>query len=186
MGTVMLDMAMSLDGYIAGPDDVDGGLHDWFFHPSDRSAAVIAESLQMTGALLMGHRTYAIGAAADGFADTPYRVPHVVLCHRVPPQPAAGATRFLFVTDGVEQALAVARAAANGKTVVIAGGATTARQYLQAGLVDTVQIHLVPVLLGAGIRLFDHPDRAPEPLRLESKRVIESDQVTHLLYRVVT
>jgi dihydrofolate reductase len=93
-----------------------------------------------------------------------------------------GGTTFTFVTDGIETALKTAKAAAGNKDVSVAGGANIVQQYLSAGLLDEIQIHLVPVLLGEGRRLFD--DLAAEPIELERTRVIESPDVTHLRFRV--
>jgi dihydrofolate reductase len=95
-----------------------------------------------------------------------------------------GGTTFTFVTDGIESALEQARAAAGDKDVAVGGGANIAQQYLEAGLLDEIQIHLVPVLLGDGVRLFEN-HLGPERRRLESTTVIESPAVTHLGYRVV-
>ncbi|NJK81254.1 MAG: dihydrofolate reductase [Chloroflexaceae bacterium] len=183
MSIVLLDMAMSLDGYIAGPDDADGGLNDWFFDPSRHNAEVVAESLHTTGALIIGRRTYDIGAALNAFADTPYHVPHMVVSHTVPAQTATSPAPFIFVTDGIVSALTQARAAANGKDVVLGGGASIAQQYLRANLIDEIQIHLVPVLLGNGIHLFNRDSSTIQ--KLEGTRVIGSSGVTHLRYRVV-
>lgn len=180
MGCVMLDMAMSLDGFVAGPGDTDGGLHNWFFTPDAVSRAVIHGSIQSTGALIMGRRTYNIGDQYGGFVDDPYPVPHFVITHQVPQTRAAGAERFIFVTDGIASALRQARAAAGDKNIVIGGGASIARQFLRAGLVDVLQIHLIPALLGDGTRLFaDLPHT-----ELAVTRVIEAASVTHLTYQV--
>lgn len=183
MGKVILDMVMSLDGYISGLHDEDGGLHHWFFEPSERSREVIEESIRSTGAIIMGRRSYEVGAAQDGFADNPYQAVHVVLSHSTPKKPAKGTTRFVFVTDGIESALRQAQEAAGDLDVVIGGGATVAQQYINAGLLDEIQIHMVPVLLGEGKRLFDHLN-AGHP-SLKPVRVIQTPGVTHLKYRVV-
>ena len=187
MGKVILDMSMSLDGFISALDESDGRLHNWFFAPSGgeegADSAVIDESIRTTGAILMGRRAYNLGDEYDGFVDTPYRVPHVVLTHEIPEKAAKGETPFIFVTDGIESALAQAKAAAGDKNVVVGGGANIAQQYVKAGLVDEIQIHLVPVLLGAGIRLFDQ--LSTEQIEMEITRVIKSPEATHLTYRVV-
>lgn len=183
LGKVVLDMAMSLDGFIAGPGDEDGGLHNYFFSPSANSAKVIEEGLETTGAMIMGRRSYDIGAMQDGFADTPYHVPTFVLSHGIPEEKAKGAESFTFVTNGIESSLQQAKAAAGERDVVIGGGANTAQQFLSAGLIEELQIHLIPRLLGEGKRLFDYV--GPECLELESTRVIESPGVTHLRFRVV-
>lgn len=183
MGNVVLDMAMSLDGFIAGPNDEYVGLHEWFFELGGRNSEVVAESLETTGALIMGRRTYDVAAAQDAFVDNPYQVPHVVVTHTVAETTAKGSTKFIFVTDGIASALEQARAAAGDKHVVVGGGATIARQYLQAGLLDAIRIALVPVLVGAGIRLFDQIGLAH--INLENTSVIEAPGVTHLRFRVV-
>ena len=178
MGTVVLDMAMSLDGFVAAPDNGDGGLHDWYFAPAGDGPIVLDELLETIGAMILGRRAF--GDQPDGF-DTPYKVPHFVLSHQPRPTLENGGATFIFVTDGIESALAQAKAAAGGKAVCIAGGAATAQQFLQAGLVDEVQIHLVSVLLGDGLRLFEQG----RPLELERTRVLESPGATHLRFRVV-
>jgi dihydrofolate reductase len=186
MGKVVLDMTMSLDGFIAGSNADDAGLHDWFFRDEGgqpgRNREVIDEGVKTTGAIVMGRRAYDQGDRQDGFVDTPYQVVHFVLTHLVPAKVAKGTTTFTFVTDGIESALTQAKAAAGDKDVVVGGGATIAQQYLQAGLLDEIQIHLVPVLLGEGIRLFEQV--ATSPIELETPRVIASSGVTHLKFHV--
>lgn len=177
MGNVFVDMAMSLDGFVAGPSNEDGGLHDWYFAPSGSAPAVIDELLQGIGAMILGRRAF--GEEPNGF-ETPYHVPHFVLTHTARPPVTNGAVTFFFVTT-VASALAEAQAAAGARAVCVAGGAQTAQQFLNAGLVDEVQIHLVSKLLGAGLRLFDQT----APLMLERTRVLESPGVTHLRYRVI-
>ena len=145
MGTVFVDMAMSLDGFVAGPNNDDSGLHDWYFAPSGNATLVIDELLHTIGAMIIGRRVF--GNQPEGF-DTPYKVPHFVLTHTPRQTVKNGDVPFLFVTDGVESALAQAQAAAGKKAVCVAGGATTAQQFLQAGLLDEMQIHLVSRLLG--------------------------------------
>jgi dihydrofolate reductase len=184
MGKVLLDMAMSLDGFIAGPNNTDGGLYNWYFAPAPESASVIDELVKTIGAIIMGRHTYETGDEADGFADDPYTATRFVLTHHLPEKVAKGAETFIFVTDGIESALRQAQAAAGEKVVAIGGGADVAQQYLRAGLVDEIQIHLIPTLLGDGLRLFEHHNTATIPL--ERTRVIESVGVTHLKYRVVT
>ena len=183
MAKVVLDMAISLDGYIAGRDDEDGGLHDYFFSPSGETANVIEEGFKTTGAIVMGKRTYETGAKQDGFVDNPYQVPTFILTHVVPPQKAKGAEDFVFVTDGVESLIRQARAAAGDKDVVVGGGAGIAQLFVSAGLVEEIQLHLVPVLLGDGKRLFEHS--SDSPIRLEKVRTVDGPHVTHLRFRVV-
>ena len=139
---------------------------------------VIDELIQSTGAMILGRRAF--GDQPDGF-DTPYKIPHFVLTHTARPAVARDGATFQFVDGGIESALAQAKAAAGAKAVCVAGGATTVRQFMQAGLIDEVQIHLVSAILGAGGRLFENI----EPTRLEQTRVLESPGVTHLRYRVI-
>ena len=183
MAKVILDMAMSLDGFIAGPNDEDRGLHDYFFSPAGPTIEVIEEGFKTTGTIIMGRRAYDIGAAQNGFADNPYQVPTFILTHHVPEKIATGADAFIFVTDGIESALEQGKAVAGDRDVVVGGGANIAQQYLTARLLDEIQLHLVPVLLGDGIRLFDHMGN--EQIELEKTRVIDSSAVTHLRFRVI-
>lgn len=184
MGKVILDLSMSLDGFIAAPNDGDGGLHNWYFGSDDpRNREVVEQTINNLGALIMGRRSYNMGDQADGFADNPYKAAHFVLTHQPPTKPAKGSTNFIFVTHGIESALAQAKAAAGDKDVVIGGGANIAQQYLQAGLIDELYLHLVPMLLGAGTRLFDSMSTIPVPL--ESTGVIAATGVTHLRFTVV-
>jgi dihydrofolate reductase len=156
---------------------------------------VVAEGLRATGAVIMGRRMFSGGegpwaddANADGWwgDDPPFHVPVFVLTHHSRETVVKeGGTSFAFVTDGIEAALEQARAAAGGKDVSLAGGANVAQEYLQAGLLDELQIHLVPLFLGDGVRLFDGLGPGPGPIELETIRVIGSDAVTHLKFRVV-
>jgi len=177
MGKVFIDMAMSLDGFVAGPNNEDAGLHDWYFAPEGSAPAVIDELMERIGAMVLGRRAF--GEQPEGF-ETPYKVPHFVLTHTGRPPVTHTGVMFSFIPS-VERILAEAQAAAGEKAVCIAGGAQTAREFLSAGLVDEIQLHLVSRLLGDGLRLFD---RLP-PLALERTRVLESPGVTHLQYRVV-
>jgi dihydrofolate reductase len=178
MGTVFLDMVMSLDGFVAGPNNDDSGLHDWYFAPSGNAVGVIDELLNTIGAMIIGKRSF--GDQPDGF-DTPYKVPHFVLTHTPRQTVRNGDVSFIFIADGIASALAQAQAAAGEKAVCVAGGAMTAQQFLNAGLVDELQIHMVSKLLGSGLRLFEHG----APLNLERTRVLESPGVTHLRFRVL-
>jgi dihydrofolate reductase len=181
MGSVLLDMAISLDGYVGGADGQDVGLYDWYGDPSPQSRPVVDELVATTGAILIGRGAYGTADDAQGWDETPYEVPHVVVTHR-PPQPAPdGPVEFVFVTSGVQEAVRVARERAGERGVAIGGGADVARQCLAAGLVDEVQLHVVPVVLGEGLRLFDGP--LPR-LGLEPLRVVDAPAVTHLRYRV--
>jgi len=209
-----LDISMSLDGFIAGPNQSlerplgEGGerLHEWAFRlaswrerhglsggETNGDAEVVEESLRATGAVVMGRRMFSGGEGlwaddprADGWwgDDPPFHVPVFVLTHH--PRETVikqGGTSFIFVTDGIDAALEQARAAAGDKDVALAGGASVAQQYLAAGLLDELQIHLIPVLLGGGVRLFDR--LGIDPIELEATRVIASTSVTHLRLSVV-
>lgn len=175
MGKVFLDMAMSLDGFIGTLDGEDRGLYDWYFSPIGDAAFVQGELIEQTGAMVLGKGVF--GSDPNGF-ETPYKVPHFVLTHQARDSVAREGTTFHFVTDGIEGALRQAQAAAGQKDVCVAGGANTAQQFLRAGLLDELQIHLAPVLIGEGIRLFDGLD--PKGIRLEKTRTLESAGVTHL------
>jgi dihydrofolate reductase len=185
----------------------EGGeqLHEWllalrgFREPHGRSGGetgieseIVEESLRNTGATVMGRRMFSGGAGpwqddpkADGWwgDDPPFHHPVFILTHHArEPVTKQGGTTFTFVTDGIESALEQARAAADGKNVAVGGGANVAQQYLGAGLLDELQLHLVPVLLGDGVRLFD--DVGPAQPKLEAARVIEGPAATHIRYRV--
>ena len=211
MARLICDLSMSLDGYVAGPNQTleqplgRGGerLHEWAFRlksfrerhgmPGGESGPdddIVKEWLDANGAVVMGRRMFSGGEGpweddpnADGWwgDDPPFHVPVFVLTHH-PRDPVVkeGGTSFTFVTEGIEAALGQARAAAGGKDVQVGGGAELVQQYLNAGLLDELNIHLVPVLLGnGGVRLLDRL----EPTELELTRVIGSDAITHLRYR---
>jgi len=182
MGKVILDMAMSLDGFIAGPNDEDMGLHDYFFSPSNETAAVVEQGIKTTGTIIMGRRSYDIGAAQNGFADNPYQVPKFILSHTIPQSVPNGAETFIFVTDGIDSLIQQAKISAGDKDVVIGGGSNTAQQFLKHGYVDEIQIHLVPRLIGKGIRLFDFMDDIH--IKLERINVIDAPDVTHLSFSI--
>jgi dihydrofolate reductase len=195
---------MSLDGFVAGPNDGpelplgEGGerLHEWVFglaswrepHGLDggetnKDSEILDEALNAAGAIVVGRRMF---DNAGGWGDNPpFHKPVFVLTHEVRENLAKeGGTTFTFVSDGIESALEQAKAAAADKDVSVAGGANTIQQYLRAGLLDEMQIHVAPLLLGGGIRLFEH--LGPDQVGLESTRVIASPHVTHLRFRVVT
>jgi dihydrofolate reductase len=154
---------------------------------------LLQESIDRTGAVVMGRRMFSGGEGpwsedlnADAWwGDTPpFRVPVFILTHHArEPEVKQGGTTFTFVTDGIESALEQARAAAGDKDVAVAGGASVAQQYLKARLLDEMLIHVVPVLLGDGVRLFEQ--LGEQPPELEQTRVVHSSAVTHLGYRVV-
>lgn len=203
---VFFDVGLSLDGYMAGPNAKpgnplgDGGpaMHGWVFETasfrelfgipggdsSSADDALIRRLFSRTGAYVMGRRMFDEGEV--GWPENPpFRAPVYVLTH-TPREPwvRQGGTTFHFVTDGIESALAQAKAAAGGKDVRISGGADAIRQYIQAGLVDECTLHVAPSLLGAGLRLFD--PLAPGELKLETVNATNSKLVTHLDYRFAT
>jgi dihydrofolate reductase len=156
-------------------------------------ADVVAESVAATGAVLMGRKMFSGGAGpwaddpnADGWwgDDPPFHVPVFVLTHHSRETVTKrGGTSFTFVTDGIEAALEQARANAGDKNIYVAGGASVAQQYLAAGLLDELKIHVAPLLLRGGVRLFDNLESGPT--KLECTRAIKSPAVTHLTYQVV-
>ena len=205
MGKVTTSLTMSLDGFIAGPNDGpehplgEGGmrLFDWynsgdteFVVPSGTmtsrvsaaSAAMMRESYAQVGALISGRKTFDI---TDGWGGRhPVDTPVFVVTHAVPQEWIARHpdAPFTFVTAGVESAVAQARAIAGEKDVAVAA-ASIVQQCLKAGLLDEFQVDVVPFLLGGGVRLFEHFGGAP--VELERTAVIEGDGVTHLRFRIV-
>jgi len=186
MAKVLLSFSMSLDGFVAGPDvDVDqpmgrGGerLHDWLFKSSsDIDAEIARENSQRVGATIVGRRTFDVGIGP--WEDTPYPAPSFVLTHEKRRPLAMKSGTFTFVNDGIESALRKARAAAGEKDIVVMG-ADAARQYVAAGLADEIVIQLVPVLLGAGTRLFDN--LTDGPIEFAQAGAVQSPSVTHLTY----
>ena len=178
MPRVFLDLAVSLDGFISGPNGQDGGLHDWYFAETGAAENIKAELLGSMGAMILGHTAF--GTAPDGF-DTDYKVPHFILSHTPLPKVERGGATFIFVTDGIESALTQARAAAGERDVCVAGGAQTAQTFLKAGLLDELQLHVAPVLLGGGLSLFG---ALGQQINLERVRVIQSLHATHITYRI--
>ena len=199
MSKVIADISISLDGYVtAGGADQEHGLgiggeaiHAWVLE-EPRSAvdeAVLAEAFTRTGAVVMGRRLYDVVDGPHGWnddvgyghdQDQSAAPPCYVVTHE-PPARVRLASRFRFVTGGVADAIDQARAAAGDKDVVVMGGANVVDQSLAAGLVDELRIHLSPLVLGAGTRLFD----LAGPATLVQREVIESPRATHLTYDVV-
>lgn len=210
---VTANMSMSLDGFVAGPNASrenplgDGGerLHEWVVdlaswrerHGQEGGESgpdddIVAESFENVGAYVMGRRMFDNGGGPwgddpfEGYwgENPPFRAPVFVLTHHQrEPLEMEGGTTFHFVTDGLESALERAREAAGEADVRVAGGANAVRQFVDAGLLDELEIHLVPVLLGDGIRLFER--LGARPIELERTQVVESEEVTHLRFDVV-
>ena len=212
MSTLRYSVSMSLDGFVAGPDQSPqhplgvGGerLHEWLRELAawrrdagkeggevNASTAVYEEGSGDTGAIIMGRNMFGGGPGPWGDDpwkgwwgdDPPFHMPVFVLTHHArEPLECAGGTTFTFVTDGPAAALEAARAAAGSAGIAISGGASVAQQYLAAGFVEELTIHLVAAFLGAGVRLLAAPALAAR--ELEQVRVVAAPGVTHLTYRV--
>jgi dihydrofolate reductase len=193
-GRVVCDIAVSVDGYVAGPNQTeekvfgDGPveeLHAWF---SDEENADVLDQIVAAGAFVMGRNMFGpIRGEWDrewrGWwgEDPPYHGPVFVLTHHPRgPVPMEGGTTFTFVTDGIESALEQARTAAGDRDVAIAGGAATVNQYLAAGLLDELRLHVAPVVLGAGERLFE----GVSSRTLKQVAVRPARRVTHVTYQL--
>jgi dihydrofolate reductase len=197
MGTVAAGFSMSLDGFIAGPDDDTGRVFAWMFSgDTDLTVSIGDQELDLkmssehadqyqemtrgTGAIVSGRRMFDVAGAWGG--KHPMNVPIVVVTHRVPQEWVKAGSPFTFVTDGVESAIQKAREIAGDKNIGV-GGADLMRQCLKLGLLDEIHIDLVPVLLGQGVRLFEYI--GIEPIELERTAASGSPGVTHLTFRVV-
>ena len=150
---------------------------------TETDAAIVDEIYESTGAVLIGKRMFDVGFEPWG-DPPPFGRPVFVVTHEErEPLPMQGGTTYTFVTDGIEAALELARAAAGDKNVGIWGGANIIREYLRAGLLDEMQIHLIPILLGDGIRLFE--DLGPERIELRRTSSIETPSANHFRFEVV-
>lgn len=204
MSKVFFDVGMSLDGYIAGPNRGpanplgDGGasIHQWAFKTAtflervgtaggetSEDDSLIQQVLDRTGAYVMGKSMFNEGEV--GWPENPpFRAPVFVVTHEArQPWVRKGGTTFFFVTDGISSALRQAKAAARGKDVRVSGGAATIRQFIYAGLIDECTLHFAPVLLSAGVRLFDQ--LSPGQFNLAQTDVSYSPLVTHITYKVL-
>ena len=203
MTRVHVTISMSLDGFVAGPNDGpelglgENGerLHEWVVQlaswrdphgleggTTNANSALLDEAFARTGAVVVGRRMF---DNAHGWGDEPpFHVPVFVVTHEErPPLEKQGGTTFTFVDDGVGSAIAQARAAAGERDVSIGGGASVIQQALAAGLLDELQVSLVPLFLGGGVRLFED---VPAGIELRVERVLEGPGVTHVRYEVVT
>jgi len=192
MGKITADMSMSLDGFITGPNVGinnpmgTGGekLHDWMFSDKTEKEAVEFQEriFKRIGALIMGRRMFNLGV--EPWGDNPvFHAPVFVLSHKPEDQVVKqGGTTYTFVTDGAESALKLAQAAAANKDIMVIGGANVFQQFLKAGWLDEIQIHLIPILLGEGTQLFEQLDH---PIEFEKIQVAESPGVTHLTFGIL-
>ena len=191
MSASVLYMSMSLDGYIAGPNDEPGNpgrdgfdrLHDWFVTPDGEfggpagPGGQLWDEMMATGAVLAGRHTV---EQVDHWGGDAHGVPIFVPSHRPPGPSVANYPLVTYVTDGIASAMARAKTAAGDRNVMV-HGAYTAQRALEAGVLDELQIHQIPVLFGGGRRLFDV---LPSRVELEIVRVIDTPEATHIRYRV--
>jgi len=201
MSKVVLDISMSLDGFIAGSNDSqkqplgDGGdtIQSWlfsgdqpshyndFFKVSSINRKIFDEPIPTTGAMIVGRRTFDIVGGWRG-SHPIQDIPIFVVTHEAPKTYLEGNTSFTFVTDGIESAIRQAKKVANGKNVSV-GTANIAQQCIRAGLLDEMHLHVAPILLGRGIRLFD--EIGDEHIKLASKTVVDGSDVIHLTYKLL-
>jgi dihydrofolate reductase len=194
MGKVSMSISVSLDGFVAGPNDDVQHLFKWYFSGdteipvqegrftlkvSAESAKILQEAQATVGAMLAGRRDFDLAGAWNG---TPPFVPTVIMTHHPPQEWIKEGSPFIFVTDRIESAIRQAKAAAGDKDVAVATPSVM-QQALKAGLLDEIYIDLVPVLLGSGVRMFDY--LGIEPVQLEIIRVVAAPDVTHIGYRVM-
>ena len=190
MAQVIGSISVSLDGYVAGPNsgpgnplDDRGRLHDWVSSPTPEDKKVLTDWDIPAGAVIVGRRMFDEGEEPWG-DNPPWHVPVVIVTHNARATVTKeGGTSYTFVTGGIESALARARRLAGDGDVMVGGGADTIGQYLHAGLLDEIRIHTVPVVLGAGRRLFG--TTAAPWIELDPVEVISSSGAVHVRYRVV-
>jgi dihydrofolate reductase len=198
MKKVICGISMSIDGFVAGsnlseqkpfgdiPSDL---LYAWRSNEPDKHQAEWTELILVAGAYIMGRNMY--GPPGESYDKSwkgwwgdnpPYHTPVYVLTHRSrEPIQMEGGTTFVFVTDGIEEALKQAQKAAGDKPVSIGGGASVVNQFLAAGLIDELWLHIVPVIIGEGKRLFEHvPNLQMEPISISGTKL-----VTHIKYKIV-
>jgi len=187
---VVLDITMSLDGYIAGPNDTGKPLHHWlfsgdtpsvyndFFKLAKKNAKIFDNFIRTTGAIVTGRHTYDITGGWGGNHPFP-GIPVFVVTSHIPKKVPKGSTPFTFISDGIKTAVRKARKAAGKKNVYILGGASIAQQCITAGLLDEMTIHLIPTLLGGGVSLFGHLEKQ---IKMEQAKITEAPGVTHLQF----
>jgi len=191
LGRVIFDTSMSLDGFMTAAGQTaeqpmgDGGLRlmDWVMGADERGRELLEGWVANLGASIAGRKTYETSLpwwGADG-PSGPARRPLFVVTHEAPAEDPEGGV-YQFVTDGIESALEQAQAAAGDKDVTVMGGASIGQQYIAAGLIDEIQIHLVPVLFGSGTRMFE--ELGEGHIQLEPTEVIETPAAAHLRYRI--
>lgn len=177
MNVVLSNHSVSLDGFIARPDGKPGRLHDWLSAGDEQTREILDDLRARVGATIVGRRTYEDSDWGDA---APFDGPVFVVTHG--PPDGADAMPFVFVTEGIEEAVELAKEAAGDKDVSVLGGDVT-RQALSAGLLDELHIDLVPVLYGEGVRFLD--DFEGGPVRLERTRLIDAPSAAHVSFRVL-
>lgn len=192
MGKVYCAISMSLDGFVTGPNvrvgnglgDNGERLHDWMFDAkTGADAKITEEEYATTGAVIIGKGMFDVGFEPWG-DPPPFRMPVFIVTHEArEPLPMQGGTTYNFVNEGIEAAHRLARAAAGDKHVGVWGGADIIRQYLKAGLLDEIRIHIVPILLGGGIRLFEGLDA--EGIELKKISAVDTPGATHFVFEVM-
>lgn len=180
---------MSLDGFIAGPGITEEHpmgrngqrLHDWLFAektPADNE--ILDELMNSSGAVICGNITYSTAISGAWEGATPFTIPAFVLCSQKPTSEVAG---FTYITKGIQDALEKAKIVAGGKNICVMGGAYTIRQFIKAGLVDELHIHIAPILLNAGTRLFETIGQ--HPISLKKLASTDTPAASHIVYEVV-
>jgi dihydrofolate reductase len=214
VGKVVVNISMSLDGFVAGPSPTleeplgrsGEELHEWILHTAawreqhgleggeaNEESELVAEGVSAAGATVMGRKMFSGGSGpweSDPRAmgwwgdEPPFHTPVFILTHHARErEEMEGGTTFFFITDGIEAAVARAREAAGDRDVAVAGGANAIQQALSAGLVDEMQVHVAPILLGGGTRLFGED---ADLVRLEATRVLASPRATHVTFDVLS
>jgi dihydrofolate reductase len=188
MSKIFIDITMSLDGFIAGPDISTenpmgkGGLrlHDWMFGvQTELDQKISGEQMQNTGAVIIGRRMYETAISGPWGNENPFTAPVFVLTEAAPEQKIEG---FTYASDGIESALAQAKQVAGNKNIWITG-ANVSQQYLKAGHVDELHIHIAPVLFMQGTRLFEN--LGEQHIELEAQSCTQTPRATHIVYKVI-